>query len=97
MSQATDIETGPLSPPTEGDETFIAQHLIERYGLLLGRQALTEVLQFPSADAFDRHVQRGHLEELVTTRLPGRRGVYALAIEVARYLVKYSGTGAKQS
>jgi len=97
MNQATDIDPSAASLPTDGDETFIAQHLIARYGLLLGRQALTEVLQFPSADAFDRHVQRGHLEELVTTRLPGRRGVYALAIEVARYLVKHSGTGAKQS
>lgn len=97
MNQATDLGAGSARPTAGKDEAVIAEHLIARYGLLLGRQALTEVLQFPSADAFDRHVQRGHLEELVTARFPGRRGVYALATEVARYLIKHSGPGTKQS
>lgn len=77
------------------DEAVMTKYLMDRYGPLLGREALAELLRFPSADAFDRHVQRGHLL-LPIARFPGRRGVYALATDVARYLIN-SSSGSKEA
>jgi hypothetical protein len=85
----------PADVLTGVDDDVIARHLMDKYGLLLGRQALAEVLKFPTADAFDRYFQRGHLE-LPVLRFPGRRGVYVLATDVAHYLVK-SSRGEKQA
>lgn len=65
---------------------------MERYGPLLGREELTKVLGFPSVEAFDRYVQRGHLS-LRLVRMPNRRGVFALGPDVAAYLVKVSQDG----
>ncbi|WP_457325446.1 hypothetical protein [Roseateles sp. P5_E11] len=79
--------------PTGADDSVIVQHLMAKYGPVLGRLALTEVLQFPSAEAFDRHCQRGRLE-MPVMKFQGRRGVYVLATDVARYLVKSSRGGA---
>lgn len=73
-------------------ERDITAHLMHQYGPLLGRDALTKVLGFPSAEAFDRYLQRGHLA-LQLARPPNRRGVFALAPDVARYLVKISRGG----
>jgi hypothetical protein len=74
------------------DDGVITQHLMAKYGPMLGRLALAEVLQFPSAEAFDRHCQRGHLE-MPVMKFPGRRGVFVLATDVARYLVRSSRGG----
>lgn len=79
-----------------GDEAVTTQYLLAKYGVLLDRLALTEVLRFPTAEAFDRHVQRGHLE-LPIVRFPGRRGVYVLATDVARHLIKSSRGGEKSA
>lgn len=76
------------------DDAVITKYLMDRYGVLLGRKALAEVLQFPTADAFDRHVQRKHFE-LPVLRFSGRRGVFVLATDVARYLVKSSARVAR--
>lgn len=78
--------------PNGVDDDVIAQYLMTKYGPVLGRLALAEVLQFPSAEAFDRHCQRGHLEVPIM-KFPGRRGVYVLATDVARYLVRSSRSG----
>ena len=67
----------------------MAAHLMDRYGPLLDRDALVKILGFPSGSAFDRYYQRGHLQ-IHLVRLPHRRGVYALAVDVARYLVEVS-------
>lgn len=67
----------------------ISAHLLERYGPLLGRTELVKVLGFPSGEAFDRYLQRGHLT-LKLVRPPNRRGVFALAPDVAEYLVDIS-------
>lgn len=75
---------GDLHDP---DVEAVGQFLMEKYGVLLGRKALAEVLHFPTVEAFDRHVQRGRLG-LKTVQLEGRRGVYAMAIDVARYLCR---------
>ncbi|KQW45845.1 hypothetical protein ASD88_13260 [Pelomonas sp. Root662] len=78
--------------PNSADDAVIAQFLLEKYGSLLGRQALAEVLRFPTPEAFDRHLQRGHLD-LPVVKFQGRRGVYVLATDVARYLVRSSRSG----
>lgn len=68
-------------PDVEAIENF----LMSKYGVLLGREAMAEVLHFPTPEAFDRHVQRGHLP-IKVVQLNGRRGVFVLATDVARYL-----------
>lgn len=69
------------------DERAITEHLLRTYGPILDREALVKVLAYPSGDAFDRSVQRGRLS-LNLVRIPNRRGVFALAPEVGRYLVE---------
>lgn len=61
--------------------------LLQRYGPLLTREDLVKVLGFPTPAAFDRYQQRGHLE-LRLVRPPNRRGVFAHASDVARYLAE---------
>jgi hypothetical protein len=73
-------------------EREISAFLLERYGPLLGREELAKVLGFPSVEAFDRYVQRGHLD-LKLVRMPNRRGHFALGTEVAAYLVRSSLDG----
>lgn len=73
-------------------EQEISAHLISKYGPLLGRDALTAVLKFRSGEALDRYIQRGHLP-IRLVRMPHRRSIFALATDVAAYLVTISGTG----
>ena len=68
-------------------EDEIRTYLLEQYGPLLTRDDLVKVLGFPTGAAFDRYWQRGRLE-LNLVRPPSRRGVFALARDVARYLVE---------
>lgn len=77
-----------MSSPADSCESqaAITAYLLDKYGPLLGRDALIAVLGFPSGDAFDRYCQRGHLE-LDLVDLPHRRGTFALATNVAKYLV----------
>ena len=70
-------------------ERSIADHLMGRYGPVLDTGALVETLKFPSKDALERSLERGHLR-LAITDLPSRRGKFALAQNVARYLVEIS-------
>lgn len=78
--------------PTHPAETFmeiersIATHLMERYGPLLDIKELAETLKFPTIDALERSLERGHLQ-IATNEMPHRRGKFALAHNVARYLV----------
>lgn len=74
-------------------EAEILAYLLEHYGPLLTRDDLTRVLGFPTGAAFDRYWQRGHLE-LELVRPPSRRGVFAHARDVARYLVEIPREGA---
>lgn len=59
--------------------------LLDRYGPLLTREDLVKILGFPTPTAFDRYQQRGHLD-LKLVRPPNRRGTFAHARDVARYL-----------
>lgn len=68
-------------------ENEMKAYLLERYGPLLTRDDLVEVLGFPTSTAFDRYCQRGRLT-LDLVRLPSRRGVFAHARDVARYLAE---------
>lgn len=73
-------------------EAEITAHLMSVYGPLLTRDHLTKVLGFATPAAFDRYWQRGHLQ-LKLVRPPNRRGVFAHARDVARYLVGIPGEG----
>ncbi len=68
-------------------EAQIGFFLMHRYGPMLTRDQLVSVLGFPSSEAFERAVQRGSLN-LNVVRIPNRRGMYALAPDVAKYLVE---------
>lgn len=66
-------------------ERSIAAHLLERFGPMLTFPQVAEVLDYPSADALERSIQRGHIE-LMTLKLPHRRGTFMLAHDLAHYL-----------
>lgn len=72
-------------------ESYIAFFLMHRYGPMLTRDQLVSVLGFPTSEALERAVQRGSLK-LKVVRIPNRRGMYALAPDVAKYLVEISRT-----
>lgn len=68
-------------------ERTITEHLMQRYGPLLDAKALAETLKFPTVDALERSLERGHLR-IATSEMPHRRGKFALAHQVAQYLVE---------
>lgn len=66
-------------------ERSIAAHLLGRFGPVVTLAQVAEVLAYPSADALERSVQRGHIE-LLTLKLPHRRGTFVLAHDLAHHL-----------
>ena len=68
-------------------ERSIAEHLMARYGPVLDSDAMAETLRFPSRDALERSLERGHLQ-IALIKMPNRRGKFALAQSVAGYLVQ---------
>jgi hypothetical protein len=74
----------------------IEKHLMDKFGPLLDTKDLVEVLNFQTADALIRSHQRGHLN-LKLTELPHRRGLFALAQEVSKYLVMNTLTPSQRS
>jgi hypothetical protein len=66
-------------------ERSIADHLLHRFGPMLTFAQVAEVLEYPTADALERSIQRGHIE-LTTLSLPHRRGTFMLAHDLAHYL-----------
>ncbi len=83
----------PSQFPYEGDGALklraerFAQHLLEKFGPVVYREDLVNILGFASQAAFDRAYQRGHLK-LVLMKPPNRHGVGADAWEVARHLAE---------
>ena len=73
---------GPL---VKNIERSISEHLMQKYGPLLDARALAETLKFPSVDALERSLERGHLR-VPLRQMPHRRGTFALAHQVAHYL-----------
>jgi hypothetical protein len=60
--------------------------LIDRYGVCIGGEDLRRTLGFDNARAFGHAIRRGHLS-LKLFRMPGRRGSYALAPDLAEWLI----------
>lgn len=81
-------KTEELTADTVNDlEQSTAEFLMTRYGPLLDAKALIEVLHYSGQLALERSIQRGHLK-VRTFHLSGRRGVFAHAKDVARYIAK---------
>jgi hypothetical protein len=87
----TDFAAWAASAGGVDSESYIALFLMHRYGPMLTRDQLVSVLGFPTSEALERAVQRGSLK-LKVVRIPNRRGMYALAPDVAKYLVEISRT-----
>jgi hypothetical protein len=75
---------------------LVARHLLEAHGPLLSVEALAQVLRYPSKGALERSLQRGHLP-LPLVRVPHRRGSFALATEVARFLMSLESSRPTES
>lgn len=59
--------------------------LLERYGLVMGPAQIREALSFPSAEALRVALLRGKVG-VGTFAITGRRGRFALTVEVAEFL-----------
>lgn len=79
-----------MTPPETPDDLLrcrIERGLIERCGPLVGGDELYRALGFASSMAFRQALTRGTLDVPIFT-IPGRRGRFALAHDVAAYLVR---------
>lgn len=63
----------------------LESQLVSRYGLLLPSTAAAEALGFRTARAYRQAIARGTLS-LKTFSVPNRRGTFALAADVARWI-----------
>lgn len=82
--------TASASPGEGGRDARAAQaatafFLMQEYGPVMDGAALAKVLHYPTLTALERSLQRGHLK-IKTLDLPGRRGTFVHAYELARYL-----------
>ena len=75
------------SKPGKADmQAQISAHLLQKYGPVLGPEALWQVLGFKTRQAFDRSVLR-RVTKLPLFRPVGREGVYVLAPALAAHIV----------
>lgn len=77
-------------PPSHNDETLVQEierGLSERYGPVLGGKALHQALGYPTAAAFRQAMLRGTVTVPIF-EIPKRRGRFALARDVALWLVQ---------
>ena len=70
---------------TRAVETTTVNFLMQAHGPVLDGPALVQVLHYPTLTALERSLQRGHLK-IKLLDLPGRRGIFVHAFELARYL-----------
>lgn len=70
------------------DEALLAfvRELVARHGEVVGGDALRLLLGFPSIDAMKRANTRGTFA-LPTFLIRGRRGRFALTVDIAKYLL----------
>lgn len=66
---------------------LVIEQMVTHYGPTLGGQDLYAALGFKSYAAFHRSKHRGEIGVRVFT-LPGRRGWFALTVEVAEWLAE---------
>ena len=64
----------------------IESELIEKYGHLLNMEALRKTLAFPTVGALQQSINRGSLEIPIFS-IENRKGKFALAKDVAKWLV----------
>lgn len=76
--------------PTSGEASFVHE-LVARHGEVVGGDGLRLVLGFPTIDAMKRAIARGTLP-LPTFFVPGRRGRFALTVDIAKYLFEIKNT-----
>lgn len=77
--------------PLRARERF-EDSLVRQYGAVIGGRDLRAALGFKSATAFCRAVRAGRLP-IRLFDMPGRRGRFALATDVAEWLVKRREAG----
>jgi hypothetical protein len=78
--------------PTSLDSSLVPQsydeferRLVLTLGATVGGESLTRALGYPSQDAFRKAHQRGRLP-VTTFELEGRRGRFALVVDIAGWL-----------
>jgi hypothetical protein len=78
------------------DEALLAyvRELVARHGEVVGGDALRLLLGFPSIDAMKRAIARGTLA-LPTFLIRGRRGRFALTVDIAKYLLDAKNAGGR--
>lgn len=74
-------------PGPNGPVVHYEQVLLDRYGPLIGGADLLQVAGFPNSEALRLAVRRDVVGFKVFA-VPGRRGRFALATDVARWLAK---------
>lgn len=65
----------------------VLSSLLERYGLLIGGMDLARVLGYSSSRALSQSIYTGRCPVPVS-KIPGRRGYYATADDIARFVAK---------
>jgi len=73
----------------------LEKELQERYGPVIGGDDLRRMLGYPSKHAFRAAVRRG-LAPVPVFALPGRKGKFALASEIARWISALERFGAQE-
>lgn len=74
-----------MSSLADTRQTHIYQDLLERYGPLLTGEVLRASLGYPSQAALRQSLSR-NTTPVRTFRIPGRRGRFALTLDVAQWL-----------
>jgi len=70
----------------QGFAQVLESDLVQRYGTLIGGEELRKLLCYPSIEAFRQAVRRG-TTPVPTFPIPHRRGHYAIAKDIASWLV----------
>lgn len=74
-----------VNAPADTRQVHIYQDLLERHGPLLTGEALRASLGYPSQAALRQSLSR-NTTPVKTFRIPGRRGRFALTLDVAQWL-----------
>jgi hypothetical protein len=80
------------SPHPDEELLAFVRELVARHGEVVGGNALRLLLGFPSIDAMKRAIARGTLA-LPTFVIRGRRGRFALTVDIAKYLLDAKNAG----
>lgn len=73
-------------------EQELRESLVRQYGAVVGGADLSNVLGFKSADTLRKAVKNNTLP-LTTFEIPGRKGRFAVTLEVANWLIALRNGG----